>query len=116
MEIVAIDAVYCQLEVLVTVTRDQRCYKLPPPFRACHFHHQRSTLLQVTITIGTRHFHHAEDRHLSSPSPLEGDRLKMSYSHHHQTYRLPFLCEQQFISIVHLHQHCTDIILVHLQF
>ena len=104
------------LEFAITVTRDQRRYKLPLPFRACHFHHRRSTLLQVTTAIGTRHFHHAEDRHLSSPPPLKGDCLQMSYNHHHQTYKSPFLCEQQFISIVHFHQHFTYIKLAHLQF
>ena len=53
----------------------------------------------------------------SSSPPLEGDRLQMSYNHHHhQTYRSPFLCEQQFIFIARLHQHYTYIIPAHLQF
>ena len=82
------------LEFSIIVTRDRRRYKLQSPFRVCHFHLRRLMLLQVTTAIGTRHFHYAEDRHLSSPPPLKGDCLQMSYSHHHKTYKSPFLCEQ----------------------
>ena len=96
MEIVAIDAVYCQLEVLITVTRDQRCYKLPPPFSppeidtTTSYHHhwnlpfppcRRSTFV-ITIALRGWPF---EDELQSSSSDLQITILVWTTIHLHSS-------------------------------